>query len=134
MTSILSNSNNLTSSRKDTLQHFIESKTVGDVLNKVKPTSRGILDLPLESTMEEAFDLLLAEDILSVPIYYLEGNQKQYVAIVSALDLLKLLSSKVRLRRVMVVRNVSHYWNIKKDLLTIYRFHWRHCKPTVILF
>lgn len=94
MTTFLSNMQ-LISQQKDTLQRFIQSNTVGDVLNKVKPTHRGLLDLPLTSTMEEAFDLLLAEDILSVPIYHTEGNIKKYVAIVSALDLLKLLSTKV---------------------------------------
>lgn len=94
MTTVLSNMQ-LINQHKDTLQRFIQSKTVGDVLNKVKPTYRELLDLPLTSTMEEAFDLLLAEDILSVPIYYIEGNEKKYVAIVSALDLLKLLSTKV---------------------------------------
>lgn len=95
MTSILSNSNvNLTN--KDTLHHFIQSKTVGDVLSKVKPTHRELLDLPLSSTMEEAFDLLLAEDILSVPIYRInQQGIKEYITIVSALDLLKLLSTKV---------------------------------------
>jgi CBS-domain-containing membrane protein len=125
MTSILSNTNNLTASRKDTLQHFIESKTVGDVLNSVKPTSRELLDLPLESTMEEAFDLLLAHNILSVPIYYLEGDQKHYVAIVSALDLLKLLSSKVTLPSCNGRENFG-------ILITLYRFHWRLCRLTVI--
>jgi hypothetical protein len=85
----------LINEQKDTLQRFIQSKTVGDVFNKVKPIHRELLDLPLTSTMEEAFDLLLAEDILSVPIYYTENNEKKYVAIVSALDLLKLLSTKV---------------------------------------
>ncbi|CEP13928.1 hypothetical protein [Parasitella parasitica] len=85
----------LINQQKDILQRFISTKTVGDVLNKVKPAHRDLLDLPLTSTMEDAFDLLLAEDILSVPIYYTEGNEKKYVAIVSALDLLKLLSTKV---------------------------------------
>ncbi|KAG2197371.1 hypothetical protein INT46_008368 [Mucor plumbeus] len=94
MTTFLSNMQ-LINEQKDTLQRFIQSKTVGDVFNKVKPIHRELLDLPLTSTMEEAFDLLLAEDILSVPIYYTENNEKKYVAIVSALDLLKLLSTKV---------------------------------------
>ncbi|KAI8088026.1 uncharacterized protein B0P05DRAFT_531167 [Gilbertella persicaria] len=92
-------SSNLHRFQQDTpLHQFIQTNTVGDVLNKVKPTYRGLLDLPLTSTMEEAFDLLLAGDILSVPIYNLNGQgEKQYVAIVSALDLLKLLSTKVSL-------------------------------------
>ncbi|KAI8366233.1 hypothetical protein BD560DRAFT_483654 [Blakeslea trispora] len=100
--SILSSDNTNNSARQDThLHQFIQSQTVGDVLNKVKPVHRELMDLPLTSTMEQAFDLLLAGDILSVPIYRLnEQGQKQYVAIVSALDLLKLLGSKVSLETV----------------------------------
>lgn len=97
MTSIINKIVNLNSkNHNDVLQRFIQSKSIADVIQKVKPTYRKILDLPLTATMEEAFDLLLAEDILSVPIYHTEGNDKKYVAIVSALDLLKLLSTKVR--------------------------------------
>ncbi|KAI7907096.1 uncharacterized protein BX663DRAFT_494817 [Cokeromyces recurvatus] len=101
MTSILSNNEhsiNTNDKNQDTLlQSFIQSKTINDVLNKVKPTCRDLLDLPHTSTIEEAFDLLLAEDILSVPIYYLDEKtkDKKYIAIVSALDLLKLLSTKI---------------------------------------
>ncbi|KAI9486593.1 MAG: hypothetical protein EXX96DRAFT_549656 [Benjaminiella poitrasii] len=104
MTSILSNSTKSSIDNNDTLQRFVQSKTINDVLNKVKPISasgaRDLLDLPLSATMEEAFDLLLAEDILSVPIYdeqTITTQAKKYIAIVSALDLLKLLSSKVSL-------------------------------------
>lgn len=98
-TSILPNNNVHLNNRKDTqLFDFIQSKTVGDVLTKVKPNQRELLDLPLTSTMEEALDLLLAQDILSVPIYRLNENNnvKEYITIVSALDLLKLLSTKVK--------------------------------------
>ena len=95
MTSILSN-NIVDLKSKDTLQRFIQSKTVNDVLQKVKPNSPELLDLPVTKTIEDAFDLLLAQDILSVPIYRSDDNGvKEYVAIVSALDLLKLLSTKV---------------------------------------
>jgi hypothetical protein len=95
MTSILSN-DSIHFNKKDTLHKFIQSKTVHDVLQKVKPsTQRELLDLPCTSTIEEAFDLLLAQDILSVPIYRSSNGIKEYITIVSALDLLKLLSLKV---------------------------------------
>ncbi|KAI8375400.1 hypothetical protein EDC96DRAFT_572023 [Choanephora cucurbitarum] len=102
MTASVLSSSTHSSNRQDThLHQFIQSQTVGDVLNKVKPTHRELMDLPLTSTMEQAFDLLLAGDVLSVPIYKLnEQGEKEYVAIVSALDLLKLLGSKVSLETV----------------------------------
>lgn len=95
MTTLLNNKN-IHLENKDVLHKFIQSRNVGDVLQKVKPTHRELVDLPSSSTIEEAFDLLLAHDILSIPIYRTDKNgQKEYMAIVSALDLLKLLSTKV---------------------------------------
>ncbi|KAL0090453.1 hypothetical protein J3Q64DRAFT_1696821 [Phycomyces blakesleeanus] len=79
-------------------QDFISSQTVGHLIEDVKPESqRQLVDLPLTSTMEEAFDLFLAEDILSAPVYTIENSQKRYLAIVSVLDLLKLLGSHISL-------------------------------------
>ncbi|KAI8093365.1 uncharacterized protein BX664DRAFT_329518 [Halteromyces radiatus] len=81
--------------RSSTHQTFIASKTVANVLTKVKPTSstRRLVDLPVTATIEQAFDLLLAEDILSIPVYRLDDlGKKVYVTIVGVLDLLKLLS------------------------------------------
>lgn len=97
MTSALLNNNiELNLSNGSAFSQFVKSKSVGDVLQKVKPGNNEVVlfDLPVTSTMEQAFDLLLAEDILTIPIYEMEGNKKKYVAIVSALDLLKLLSAK----------------------------------------
>ncbi|KAL0089726.1 hypothetical protein F4703DRAFT_1842446 [Phycomyces blakesleeanus] len=79
-------------------QDFISSQTVGHLIEDVKPESqRQLVDLPLTSTMEEAFDLFLAEDVLSAPVYTIENGQKRYLAIVSVLDLLKLLGSHISL-------------------------------------
>ncbi|CAO3645726.1 unnamed protein product [Cunninghamella blakesleeana] len=79
--------------RRNSTHSFINSKTVSNVITKIKvPTSRLLVDLPITSTIEEAFDLLLAEDILSVPVYKLIDNEKVYLTIVSVIDLLKLLS------------------------------------------
>ncbi|KAI9344773.1 hypothetical protein BD770DRAFT_328789 [Pilaira anomala] len=107
MTSILNN-NNISLNNKDTLLEFIQSKNVGQVIEKVKPMStRELLDLPCSCTMEKAFDFLLAHDILSVPIYRTnDKGEKEYITIVSALDLLKLLSTKVSLETLQSDRNV----------------------------
>ncbi|KAI9314162.1 hypothetical protein BX666DRAFT_1971054 [Dichotomocladium elegans] len=79
--------------RESVHRDFITFKTVSNVLACVKPISnRELVDLPSTATMEEAFDVLLAKDILSVPVYQLEGNSKKYITIVSVLDLLRLLS------------------------------------------
>ncbi|KAI8068412.1 hypothetical protein BC940DRAFT_299012 [Gongronella butleri] len=80
--------------RRSTHQTFIHTKTIGNVINKVKlPSNRELVDLPVSATVEQAFDLLLAEEILSLPVYRIKDNQKVYVTIVSVLDLLKLYAS-----------------------------------------
>ncbi|ORZ18002.1 hypothetical protein BCR42DRAFT_412947 [Absidia repens] len=51
-------------------QSFIATKTIADVLAKVKPTlsNRELVDLPMTATVDEALNTLLTEDILSVPV------------------------------------------------------------------
>ncbi|ORX54110.1 hypothetical protein DM01DRAFT_1383482 [Hesseltinella vesiculosa] len=79
--------------RRSTHRTFIETKTVGNVINKVKPPSeRYLVDLPITASVEQAFDVLLAEEILSLPVYRLDNNVKTYLTIISVLDLLKLYS------------------------------------------
>lgn len=82
----------------DVFKQFIQSSTIGNLIDKVKPIEqqRDLIDLPATATIEEALDLLLAEDIKSVPIYELDQNEKKYIMIVSALDLLRLICSQVR--------------------------------------
>lgn len=107
MTSILNN-NNIRLNNKDTLHEFIQSKNVGQVIEKVKPmNTRELLDLPCSCTIEKAFDFLLTHDILSVPIYRTNHQgEKEYITIVSALDLLKLLSTKVKCKTIKTVREL----------------------------
>ncbi|RUO97193.1 hypothetical protein BC936DRAFT_140836 [Jimgerdemannia flammicorona] len=69
--------------------NFIASHNVASVLAEVKEQPSELVDLSLDSTVEEAFDVLLANDILSVPVYRVEDETKVYVAIVGVLDLLK---------------------------------------------
>ncbi|KAI7849831.1 hypothetical protein BDC45DRAFT_519705 [Circinella umbellata] len=95
MTTSLTNSMNGLPRRSSIQREFIKSKTVANVLSEVKPASnRKLVDLPSTATVEKAFDVLLAEDILSVPVYQLEPDQhtKKYLTIISVLDLLKLLN------------------------------------------
>lgn len=82
--------------RRNSTHSFISNKTVANVITKIKPpTSRQLVDLPVTSTIEEAFDILLAEDILSVPIYKMVDNKKIYLTIIGVIDLLKLLGQHV---------------------------------------
>ncbi|KAI9261747.1 hypothetical protein BY458DRAFT_534655 [Sporodiniella umbellata] len=78
-------------------QNFINSTLVEDLIQKVKPAEqqRTLIDLPDTATVEEALDLLLAQDIRSIPIYQL-NDTKKYIKIVSALDLLRLLCTQVK--------------------------------------
>lgn len=105
---------------------FIATKTISNVLANVKPTpsNRQMVDLPISATIEEAFDVLLAEDILSVPVYRVneEDQTKVYVTIISVLDLLKLLSQHVSTRK-------KSPWEKKsggKRNTTQRGFHWHY--------
>ncbi|KAI7876885.1 hypothetical protein K492DRAFT_172138 [Lichtheimia hyalospora FSU 10163] len=100
----LNNSNPTQLARRASVHRtLIASRTVADVLASVKPPrNRELVELPSTATMEEAFDVLLAHDILSVPVYQqLDGNKK-YLTIVSVLDLLKLLSGDAGERQVLL--------------------------------
>lgn len=98
-----STGNGCTAGKNSTQRLFIASTTVANVLAEVKPLPhRQLVDLPSTATMEEALDIFLAEDILSAPVYRLTDGRKEYITIVSVLDLLKLLSSHVS--HVSVVR------------------------------
>lgn len=100
MTTLLnSNSSSVNQTSLKGYQQFIVSSRIDDLIQKVKPVDqqRKLIDLPVTATIEEALDLLLANDIRSVPIYqYTVDNKKEYIKIVSALDLLRLLSTQVR--------------------------------------
>lgn len=98
MTTTFNNSNAIPPQRRGSAtKDFLDSKTVANVLNQVKPTNtRQLIDLPADATVEQALDVLLQHDILSVPVYHMQGQGKQYVTIVSVLDLLKLVSTQVK--------------------------------------
>ncbi|KAI8393506.1 uncharacterized protein BYT42DRAFT_640674 [Radiomyces spectabilis] len=83
-------------------KEFISSKTVADILKDVKPPQADALfDMIDTNTIEEAFDLMLAQDILSIPIYRMDNGEKQYITIVSVWDLLILLANQAPLRSVL---------------------------------
>jgi hypothetical protein len=69
---------------------FITSKTVGDLVKELKPQS-DLVDVASNETLEVVFDTLLANDILSVPVYKENSQPKEYLGFVSALNLLRLL-------------------------------------------
>ncbi|KAG1149981.1 hypothetical protein G6F37_004562 [Rhizopus arrhizus] len=99
MTTLLnSNNSSVNQTSFKGYQQFIASSRIDDLIQKVKPVDqqRKLIDLPVTATIEEALDILLANDIRSVPIYqYTVDNKKEYVKIVSALDLLRLLSTQI---------------------------------------
>ncbi|CAG8780860.1 10440_t:CDS:2, partial [Acaulospora morrowiae] len=66
--------------------NFTKSQTVGSVINS-KQDIHCLIEIPITATIEEAFDLLLAENILSVPVYRFWRGHKQPIAIVNVLDL-----------------------------------------------
>ncbi|RCH85784.1 hypothetical protein CU097_006255 [Rhizopus azygosporus] len=98
----------------DVFKQFIQSSTIGNLIDKVKPIEqqRDLIDLPATATIEEALDLLLAEDIKSVPIYELDQNEKKYIMIVSALDLLRLICSQI-------TEDINSQIEVKEELLLI---------------
>ncbi|CAG8640348.1 6743_t:CDS:2 [Ambispora leptoticha] len=65
---------------------FIEKQTISNVLAE-KPNIQSLIQLSVNATVEEAFDLLLAENILSVPVYRIWKGHREPIALVSAFDL-----------------------------------------------
>ncbi|KAG9292003.1 hypothetical protein G9A89_017902 [Geosiphon pyriformis] len=65
---------------------FVEDQTIAKVLAE-KQIIQSLIELPVSATIEEAFDLLLAENILSVPVYRIWKNHREPIALVSAFDL-----------------------------------------------
>ena len=75
---------------------FINNKVVGDLVKELKPQS-DLVDVASNETLEVFFDTLLANDILSVPVYKENSQPKEYVGFVSALNLLRLIVGNVSL-------------------------------------
>ncbi|KAH8554432.1 hypothetical protein BGW37DRAFT_484818 [Umbelopsis sp. PMI_123] len=69
---------------------FIGNKTAGDLVKELKPQS-DLVDVASNETLEVVFDTLLANDILSVPVYNEISQPKEYLGFVSALDLVRLI-------------------------------------------
>ncbi|CAG8683741.1 5828_t:CDS:2 [Funneliformis caledonium] len=61
-------------------------QTVSSVLKEKQNISK-LIEIPVTATIEEAFDVLLAENILSVPVYRFWRGHKQPIAIVNVFDL-----------------------------------------------
>ncbi|RUS13688.1 hypothetical protein BC937DRAFT_94931 [Endogone sp. FLAS-F59071] len=73
----------------NTHDKFVASHTVGSLLTEFKQQLPELIDISAESTVEEAFDILLANDITSVPVYRIQDDTKEYITIVNTLDLLR---------------------------------------------
>ncbi|KAG0234916.1 hypothetical protein BGX31_004425 [Mortierella sp. GBA43] len=90
---------------------FLANKTVADVLNE-KQNSQALIDIHVTTTVEKVFETLESNgksppppdavtlpfvhhpDILSVPVYRVFNNVKDYVAIIDAYDLLSALEER----------------------------------------
>jgi len=69
-----------------TCETFIASRKVADLLKELKPQS-DLVDVPSNATLEYVFEVLLANDILSVPVYKDQSQPKEYLGFVSVQDL-----------------------------------------------
>jgi len=80
----------------DTPKHisFISDQTVGSVLNE-KQNIQSLIEISVNATVEEAFDLLLAENILSVPVYRRWRGRREPIAIVNVFDLVTFVALQV---------------------------------------
>ncbi|KAF9298362.1 hypothetical protein BGZ88_007015 [Linnemannia elongata] len=72
---------------------FLATHTVADVLSE-KKQDHDLIDIQVTATVETVFETLLANDILSVPVYRKFNNRKDYVAIIDAFDLLSTLEEQ----------------------------------------
>ncbi|KAG0338193.1 hypothetical protein BG000_004392, partial [Podila horticola] len=66
---------------------FLATQTVANVL-EAKQKDTPLIDIHVSSTVEKVFETLLSNDILSVPVYRIFNNVKDYVAIIDTYDLL----------------------------------------------
>ena len=73
---------------------FIKEQTVGSILKEKQNISK-LIEIPVTATIEEAFDVLLAENILSVPVYRLWREHRQPIAIVNVFDLVAFVCLQV---------------------------------------
>jgi CBS domain-containing protein len=76
----------------------LQRHTVRELLdNKKDPIP--LVDISNDAPVEEALDLLLAGDILTLPVYMTgtESTKKQYIGLISAYDLLHFLTLHVSL-------------------------------------
>ncbi|KAF9426555.1 hypothetical protein BGZ94_006358 [Podila epigama] len=78
-----------------TSQHasFLQTQTVANVLAS-KSQDHPLIDIHVTSTVEKVFETLLSNDILSVPVYRIFNNIKDYVAIIDTYDLLSSLEER----------------------------------------
>ncbi|GJJ68906.1 hypothetical protein EMPS_01252 [Entomortierella parvispora] len=72
---------------------FLATQTVADVL-KAKTTEHPLIDIHVSATVEKVFETLLSNDILSVPVYRIFNNVKDYVAIIDTYDLLSSMAER----------------------------------------
>ncbi|KAI8339006.1 hypothetical protein BC941DRAFT_451316 [Chlamydoabsidia padenii] len=60
------------------------------------PSKQSLVDVSVDATVEYAFDLLSTKNVIHLPVYRLAADQtKVYVAIISALDLMKWVTNKM---------------------------------------
>jgi CBS domain containing-hemolysin-like protein len=118
-----------------TIGAFIASKTVGDLVKELKPRS-DLVDVPSSETLETVFDILLANDILSVPVYKEDSKPKEYLGFVSVLDLVRLVADSVRLSDIVGnLRDASRLMLISNKFLFLVdnnSIPWKHCSQIVI--
>lgn len=99
-----------------TIGAFIASKTVGDLVKELKPRS-DLVNVPSSETLESVFDILLANDILSVPVYKEDSKPKEYLGFVSVLDLVRLVADSVRLSDI-----VGNFRDVSRPMLISNKF------------
>jgi hypothetical protein len=76
---------------------FLAKKKVLDLIRELKPQS-DLVDVPSDATLEYVFEVLLANDILSVPVYKAESQPKEYLGFVTVQDMVHHLFESVSQR------------------------------------
>lgn len=76
---------------------FLANKKVFDLIRELKPQS-DLVDVPSDATLEYVFEVLLANDILSVAVYKAQSQPKRYLGFVTVQDMLHHLFESVSQR------------------------------------
>ncbi|CAH1766018.1 15587_t:CDS:2 [Entrophospora sp. SA101] len=94
---------------------FIKGQTINSVLSEKQNIST-FIEISVTATIEEVFDVLLAENIISVSVYRLWRGHKQPIAIVNVFDLVSFVCLQPIFDNDEVLSNDNNSYFLQKPI------------------